>query len=236
MGFDLNVRYGKRKIDLSKGGQWNKPLIICMILIMVFIGFAVTSKNWLPDDRVKNTSHVSETLFYNRVNVDTCDKVYVDKSKRLGQAVFEEERTIGEENNYPLIYKVCDDEGNELSHFVAISDMKTTDKERGLGKRKVLIQFAVPKDVYYIDFMVEQKDNTVNHIYVDYRDFQKKELYEKGSKYFEFVAQEEKQLENLESDLKKAENAKDKDEINKKKETVQAQKDKLESIKRGVYK
>ena len=50
MGFDFNIRYGKRKIDLSKGGTWNKPLIICIIIIMIFIGLAVTSKQWLPDE------------------------------------------------------------------------------------------------------------------------------------------------------------------------------------------
>ena len=37
MGFDFNIRYGKRKIDLSKGGTWNKPLIICIIIIMNFL-------------------------------------------------------------------------------------------------------------------------------------------------------------------------------------------------------
>lgn len=237
MGFDFNIRYGKRKIDLSKGGTWNKPLIICIIIIMIFIGLAVTSKQWLPDDRIKNTMHTQETLFYNRVNVDTCKTVYVDTSKRLGQAVFEEERTMGEEKNYPLIYKVYDDAGNKLSHFVATSEMKITEKERGLGKRKILIQFAVPKDVYYIDIMIEQKDNTVNHVYIDYRDFVKKELYEKGSKYFEFVAQEEKKLVDLQTDLKKEEGKKkqDKDVINEKKEVLQKQKEKVKAIKKGVY-
>ncbi|MCR0201000.1 hypothetical protein MKC79_09785 [[Clostridium] innocuum] len=237
MKFDFNIHYGKRKIDLSKGGTWNKPLIICIIAIMIFLGFAITSKQWLPDDRIKNTSYTNETLFYNRVNVDTCKTVYVDTSKRLGQAVFEEERTIGEEKNYPLVYKVYDDAGNELSHFVATSAMKVTEKERGLGKRKILIQFAVPKDVYYIDIIVEQKDNTVNHVYIDYRDFKNQELFEKGSKYFDFVEQEEKTLADLQTDLKKEEGKKkqDKDVINKKKDMIQKQKEKVKAIKKGVY-
>ena len=85
--------------------------------------------------------------------------------------------------------------------------------------------------------MIEQKDNTVNHVYIDYRDFVKKELYEKGSKYFEFVAQEEKKLVDLQTDLKKEEGKKkqDKDVINEKKEVLQKQKEKVKAIKKGVY-
>lgn len=174
-GLNKNKKY----IVLKDGNNYGLMVGVGVIIITLIILF--TSKMWLPDSRVNLSNEVGSELFFTLNTIKT-KKYNIDYKNNLGEVLLEEEKS-SDLKKYDLKYEVFDDEGNKLPSSIITGNQVKESKDSVLKKQDKLIQFGVYKDIYYVKIEVLQKNTTKQNIIVDYRDFKRKIILEKGRDY-----------------------------------------------------
>lgn len=185
----------KKKYIILKNG-YNKPLIIgIFITSLMCIGLFVLMLNQ-PDTRVKKTVNNDTSLMLSYITIDVPKQMQYDENSHIGQIELYVTKT-NKEKQYNISYEVYDDTGTIQQINIVKSDNLYEDKESVIDERKVLLQFTVPQDFYFMYIKVEQEENTYKEIMFDYRDVKKMNLKERGKNYIKELMKEETKLTDL---------------------------------------
>lgn len=194
-------KMGDKKILVLKDG-YNKKLVfgfvmsICIIISLLMVGLN------MPDNRIRLTSNNDSTLMFTYTNISTPKKMQYDEKTGIAQLQLETQ-IMNKDKKYKLFYEVYDDTGTKQQANIIISDNLSEDKsDETMIKKKVLLQFGVPKDYYYMKIRISQKDNTYQELIYDYRDIKKSVVKERGKDYLDNLIREKDKLQKLNEDKK----------------------------------
>lgn len=185
----------KKKYIILKNG-YNKPLIIGVLITLLLSAALFMFMLNQPDTRAKKTVNNDTSMMMSYITIDVPKKMQYDENNNIGQIELYVTKT-NKDKQYNASYEVYDDTGTKQQVNIVKSDNLYEDKESVIDERKVLLQFTVPKEFYFMYIKIEQKENTYKEIMFDYRDVKKANLKERGKNYIKELMKEETKLTDL---------------------------------------
>lgn len=196
-----------------------KTIMFSILAIILFIVLA-TSKMWLPDGR-RNATVLRDDSNFNNVTVGIInDSFNIDFDTQVGEIAFLEMKFPNREVE-EITYTIYDENETKLP----LNVIKGGEVKDGMIiNTDILIQFGVPKDVYYVRVVISQ-DN-LNYSYtIDYRDFEETTVIERDDDYLININRLEKKLQELNTKLENIEEKIEKEEDGEKKETLEQERE-----------
>lgn len=179
MNFKIN---NDRKISIKKGVNFG--MIAITIIIIAALGFVLTSKLWIPDNKPIMNRNYGEELTFNSESIISDKQAYKDTKLNIGQIGFVVNKDISQGDD--LSFKVYLDDGREYpkdSYKVIKSEPLSNIKSESQVQQYYILQFALPKEFYYLKIIISQKGYKSEEINLDYRNFKEKKLSEKDNDY-----------------------------------------------------
>ena len=194
----------------------NIYVAIGMLVLAIVIGVLMFSKSMMGDDRTVMGENADSKIIMPMVEIETHGFMW-NQSENLGELRLTETKS-NPKSEYDISYVVYDEAGNELPMKVIRGSYQKEHEDDIETKQEIYIDFGLYDEFYFVTVEVQQKDSTSEKIVMDYRNFDLKNIKEKGENYLVNLEAEQAVLKELESELIPYQ------------EAIQAQNEKLEQI------
>lgn len=172
-------RIDDKPIRIRKGV--NLVTVICTVIFLIAFVVVATSNLWLPDDRSIMALNTKGIVNFNSETVQASD-FYIDEEKEIGEiSLTILQMSVLDDLKYSMSFDGVNAYTDDSFRVIKGSVLPTT-KENEF-QQEVLIQFSIPDDFYYISLLVTQPNVKTAEIQMDYRQFKKQALTEKGDNY-----------------------------------------------------
>lgn len=159
---------------------YNKGLISGLIVLIIVVCGLVSTKIWMPDSRTNMTLDNTVDMNFKDTIINVEKGYYWNKQESIAQINLKEMCIAQTEEKVNVIVK----QNKENKMPVKIIKGNSVPEEEGsmVTVTDYIVQFAMPKDTYYMYFTIAKGDMSYNFT-IDYRDFKVKAIKELTENY-----------------------------------------------------
>lgn len=159
---------------------YNKSLIIGLVVLIIVVGGLVSTKFFVPDSRNNMTLDNTVDMNFKDTVINVEKGYFWNKKENIAQISLKEMCISETEDKVKVIVK--QDKENKMP--VKLIKGNSVPEEEGsmVTVTDYIVQFAMPKDTYYMYFTIEKGDMSYNFA-IDYRDFKVKAIKELAENY-----------------------------------------------------
>ena len=159
---------------------YNKGLIVGLVVLLIIVCGLISTKFLMPDSRNNMTLDNTVNMNFKDTVINVEKGYYWNKQESIAQINLKEMCIAQTDDKVKIIVK--QNKENEMPIKIIKGNSIPEEEGSMVTVTDYIVQFAMPKDTYYMYFTIEKGDMSYNFS-IDYRDFKVKAIKELAENY-----------------------------------------------------